>query len=245
MKTYFFGDRMPVASVRVRARFTTWLVLCCLLMFVGAAHAANCPPQHITVASGGTSATDLSGCAVFGLNGNARNPLHGTANGNNNGDGVLHYTNTGSDPSTTDNFAVIDGEDLSTIEVTVTIVQANPTVTTASLPDGAIAASYSQTLAANGGTAPLTWSLTGGSLPAGVTVSAAGVVSGTPTQAGAFSPTFTVTDSASRTNAKNLPFNIAAATPVSVRRPCPMAHQAWRTRKHWPAPRARHLTHTA
>lgn len=48
------------------------------------------------------------------------------------------------------------------------------------------------TLAANGGTAPYTWTATG--LPDGVTVGTDGVVSGTPTQTGTYTVTATVTD---------------------------------------------------
>src|SRR5208282_5080951 len=44
---------------------------------------------------------------------------------------------------------------------------------------------YSATLSASGGTAPYTWSLTSGSLPAGLTLSGtAGLISGMPSQTG-------------------------------------------------------------
>jgi hypothetical protein len=58
-----------------------------------------------------------------------------------------------------------------------------PAITTASLPDGKADRAYSATLAASG-TAPVTWTREGGSLPAGLTLSTAGVISGTPTAAG-------------------------------------------------------------
>jgi len=64
-----------------------------------------------------------------------------------------------------------------------------PTITTTSLPDGNVGTSYSQTLAATGDT-PITWSLDSGTLPAGLTLSADGVISGTPTTTG--TSTFTV-----------------------------------------------------
>jgi hypothetical protein len=69
------------------------------------------------------------------------------------------------------------------------------TITTSSLPDGVAGVMYSQTLAAGGGTTPYTWSITSGSLPAGLTLSSAGVVSGTPTAAGSSTFTVQVTDS--------------------------------------------------
>ena len=53
-----------------------------------------------------------------------------------------------------------------------------------------VGAVTSQTLVASGGTAPYSWSVTTGTLPAGLTLSSAGVLSGTPTMAG--TSTFTV-----------------------------------------------------
>ena len=71
------------------------------------------------------------------------------------------------------------------------------TVTTPSpLPDARIGQAYSQSLAATGGTAPYTWALATGALPAGLSLSSAGVVSGTPTARGTFAFSVAVTDSA-------------------------------------------------
>lgn len=69
-------------------------------------------------------------------------------------------------------------------------------VATGGLPDAVIGEAYSQGLAAADGTAPYQWRRTTGSLPAGLALSAAGVISGTPTgPAGASSFTVEVTDS--------------------------------------------------
>lgn len=63
-------------------------------------------------------------------------------------------------------------------------------VTTATLPDANIGQAYTApALTASGGTVT-SWALAGGALPAGVTLAANGVISGTPTQSGPF--TFTV-----------------------------------------------------
>jgi putative Ig domain-containing protein len=73
------------------------------------------------------------------------------------------------------------------------------TTKSASLPAGSIStgATYpSTTLVAANGTAPYTWSVTTGALPTGLTLSPAGVISGTPTATGTFNFTVTVTDSA-------------------------------------------------
>jgi PKD repeat protein len=69
------------------------------------------------------------------------------------------------------------------------------TIQTTSLPGGAVSTQYSQTLVVSNGTSPYTWSLTSGSLPAGLVLSAAGVISGTPTGAGTASFTVQATDS--------------------------------------------------
>ncbi len=58
------------------------------------------------------------------------------------------------------------------------------------LPNGAVATPYNQTISASGGVAPITFSLTSGSLPAGLSLSPAGVIAGTPAGGGTF--TFTV-----------------------------------------------------
>ncbi|MFN7562380.1 MAG: beta strand repeat-containing protein, partial [Prosthecobacter sp.] len=66
-----------------------------------------------------------------------------------------------------------------------TITPACPTITIspATLPNALISTAYSQTLTAAGGTSPYTWSITSGTLPAGLSLSTAGVISGTPTAA--------------------------------------------------------------
>ena len=71
-----------------------------------------------------------------------------------------------------------------------------PSITTTALPNGKVGTVYGpQSLAVAAGTAPYTWALTSGTLPAGLTF-AAGVISGTPTAAVNATPlTFKVTDS--------------------------------------------------
>jgi hypothetical protein len=64
-------------------------------------------------------------------------------------------------------------------------------ITTTSLPNGTVGVAYAATtLQASGGDGSYTWSVTGGALPAGLTLSSGGVLSGTPTASGPF--TFTV-----------------------------------------------------
>ena len=65
----------------------------------------------------------------------------------------------------------------------------SPIITTTSLPNGVIGATYNAQLEATG-TAPITWALASGVLPTGLTLSTEGVISGTPTTTG--TSTFTV-----------------------------------------------------
>lgn len=74
---------------------------------------------------------------------------------------------------------------------------ANPlSITTTSLQQGQTAVAYNASLTATGGTAPYMWTLKSGTLPAGLSLSTGGTISGTPTTAGAASITVQVSDSA-------------------------------------------------
>ena len=84
----------------------------------------------------------------------------------------------------------------STITVTLTVNCNVITVTPGMLPDGLAGAAYSQMFAAAGAVAPVTFAVTAGTLPGGLTLSPAGVLSGTPTTSGTFTFTVTATDAA-------------------------------------------------
>jgi hypothetical protein len=71
--------------------------------------------------------------------------------------------------------------------------------TTSPLTAGQTGYAYSQTLTATGGIPPFTWAVTSGALPATLTLSPAGVLSGTPTAVANYSFGATVTDSTSNT----------------------------------------------
>lgn len=82
------------------------------------------------------------------------------------------------------------------IPLSITINAAAPSfaISTASLPNGTIGTPYDQVLTATGGTSPLTWSVSAGSLPAGLSLNAAtGEISGIPTSSATTPPSFTLT----------------------------------------------------
>ena len=87
-------------------------------------------------------------------------------------------------------------------------IYATLTVTTSSLSNGTHNVAYNKSLAASGGNGSYTWSLSSGSLPPGLSLSAAGVISGTPTTAGNYSFTVQVTDGVGNSATKNLSLRI-------------------------------------
>jgi hypothetical protein len=87
------------------------------------------------------------------------------------------------------------------------------TVTTSTLANGAVGTAYFQQLMASGGVFPYTWSITSGALPQGLTLSATGRISGTPTASGQNFFTVQVTDSSSATASKALSISINAQSP--------------------------------
>jgi hypothetical protein len=75
------------------------------------------------------------------------------------------------------------------------------TLSPLTLPGGTVGVAYSQAITGSGGTAPYTFAVTTGTLPAGLTLTAAGVLAGTPTAAGASPVTIRATDGSSCTGA--------------------------------------------
>jgi hypothetical protein len=108
-----------------------------------------------------------------------------------------------------------------TATVTLSVAAAGSplAITTSSLPSGKSGTAYSNAVAASGGTAPYSWTITAGSLPAGVSLAgSAGLISGTPTVTGTSSFTATATDAGSPAQTKSVPLSIvvAAAAPAAL-----------------------------
>ena len=80
---------------------------------------------------------------------------------------------------------------------------------TPSLPKGTAGAAYSTQLVSSGGVGPYSYALSGGTLPAGLTLSSSGVISGTPSAGGTSSITVTVTDQNGQTSTRTYALTVA------------------------------------
>lgn len=106
------------------------------------------------------------------------------------------------------------------IKLSVTQVPGAMEITSSSLPNGMVGQPYAAPLAAMGGTAPYTWSIATGALPAGLAIDVAtGAITGTPSAAGLFTFRVRVVDSsadAKKAAEKVFTIDIAAAGAVQI-----------------------------
>jgi hypothetical protein len=80
------------------------------------------------------------------------------------------------------------------------------------LPNGTAGTPYNQPLTASGGLPPYSFSVTGGTFPDGLSLSPAGVISGTPTKTGTYSFTVTVNAGAGCVGIRN--YSLAVSCPT-------------------------------
>ncbi len=106
--------------------------------------------------------------------------------------------------------------------LSITVVQ-QLVVTNNSLPTGAVNSVYSATLQSTGGTSPVTWSISVGTLPAGLNLNAAtGAITGTPTTAGNSNFTVQATDSGSPQQIVTKALNITINPVLAITTTSPM-----------------------
>jgi hypothetical protein len=94
-------------------------------------------------------------------------------------------------------------------------VRAPLTISTTALPPATRTGSYTAHLAATGGTAQRTWGRTAGTLPAGLSLSGSGALTGRPRTTGSFPITVNVRDSVGRGASRS--FRIVVAAPPVIR----------------------------
>ncbi|MGA9750656.1 MAG: putative Ig domain-containing protein [Acidobacteriota bacterium] len=145
-------------------------------------------PYDQTISALGGSAPYAYAVSVGTLpNGLNLDPATGHLSGTPTANGAFDFTITATDSS---------GTCTGSTAYVLTIGTACPTImlSASSLPDGTVGVAYNQVMSATGGTAPYSFAVTSGSLPAGLTLSSAGVLSGTPTVSGTSIFTMTATD---------------------------------------------------
>ena len=135
--------------------------------------------------------------------------------------GSLSGTPTGTG---TFNFNVkVQDKDDQTAQTAMTLVVLPMTITTGSaLPSGTLGTTYSQTFAVSGGRSPYSWSIATGSLPAGLTLSGGGILSGTLTAAGSSNFTIRVTDNSSPALTAQKSFVLDVVGPLSITTASPL-----------------------
>jgi large repetitive protein len=159
-----------------------------------------CPSLSATVAWGGNVSIDAGSCnAGFGLGTVLTPPAHGSATvGAFGANQPIIYTHNGA-TGTTDTFTVNDGEAPPNNQIRVNITILPPTsaitISPSSLPALQAGTAFSQSFSSSGGSAPYSYSVFSGTLPPGISLSAGGVLSGTPSQRGAYSFTIRSLDS--------------------------------------------------
>jgi Putative Ig domain len=101
--------------------------------------------------------------------------------------------------------------------VTVTAATSTPTlsISTSTVPSGLRNTTYSASLSATGGKPPYRWTLVSGSLPGVALAATTGGLSGSPTQAGSFPFSVSVTDSASNSARQSYTLDVTNASTSS------------------------------
>nr|WP_307369069.1 putative Ig domain-containing protein [Brevundimonas sp. SORGH_AS_0993] len=160
-------------------------------------------------ATGGTSPYAYAvsaGALPAGLSLSSAGALSGTPTAS----GAFNFTVTATD-ATTGALAPYAGARAYTLFISAPTV----TISTAVLPAAKVSVAYGQTLTASGGVGPYRFGVTAGTLPAGVSLSSAGMLSGSPTQGGNFDFTVTAMDSSGGTG----PFSASRALTLTVDAP--------------------------
>jgi hypothetical protein len=159
--------------------------------------------SQTVVASGGSgpySYSVLSGSLPPGL---SLGSSSGQITGNPTSGGTYNVTIQASDPSPPNS-----GSRAYTLIIGTNSLTVNP----ASLPNGLQGTSYSQTVTASGGTGPYTFAVTSGALPAGLSLSSAGAITGTPSAGGSASFTIQATDTLGNIGSRPYSINIGTSS---------------------------------
>jgi hypothetical protein len=119
---------------------------------------------------------------------------------------LSHTGSLGGTPAASGDYAltatVTDALGATSSQSYTVTVDAQPNVATSELPDPVQTLPYDQQLAATNGSGSDTWQVTSGTLPAGLSLSSSGEITGTPTTPGGYNVTVQVTDALGGTATK-------------------------------------------
>ena len=135
-------------------------------------------------------------------------------------DGGVTGTPTDTDTTTVtvrveDQNALADTAQVS-IEVAATSPPSAPVIETSALVSGQVGEAYADTLSATGGLSPYTWSVLSGALPAGLSLTPDGGVTGTPTDTDTTTVTVRVEDQNALADTAQVSIEVAATSPPSA-----------------------------
>ncbi len=178
-----------------------------VLVFISGCGANSAPtPIAVTLSSGATQALDqgqsVTITATVANDSTSKGVTWSLASGpgaiaSQTTTAVTYNANGASGSAVITATSVTDITKTFTVTITVTAV---PAITTTTLPAGVEGTAYSQAIAKTGGAGAVTFSISAGTLPAGLTLSGAGTISGKPTGPnGTANFTVKVTDSSTMT----------------------------------------------
>lgn len=110
--------------------------------------------------------------------------------------------------------ATVMPDDVDGVTFLYPIAEVAPSIRTEALATGSAGSPYEATLDVYGGEAPLLWSLAGGALPTGVTLSPAGTISGAPAAKGVSTFAVSVEDARGRSATRELSLDVRGPKPV-------------------------------
>src|SRR6267154_2029735 len=201
-------NRQTESSCREGAMKKALLYSLFVLVFISGCGANSAPaPIAVTLSTGATQALDqgqsVAITATVANDSTAKGVTWSLASG---GQGtiasptttaVTYNAGSASGTAVITATSVTDTTKISTLTITVT---APPAITTTTLPPGTEGTAYSQAIAKTGGAGTVTFSISAGALPTGLTLSGAGTISGTPAGPnGTVNFTVKVTDSSTMT----------------------------------------------
>src|SRR6266403_390296 len=218
-------NRQSESSCREGAMKKALLYSLFVLVFISGCGANSAPaPIAVTLSTGATQALDqgqsVAITATVANDSTAKGVTWSLASGgqgtiaNQTTTAVTYNAGSASGTAVITATSVTDTTKISTLTITVT---APPAITTTTLPPGTEGTAYSQAIAKTGGAGTVTFSISAGALPTGLTLSGAGTISGTPAGPnGTVNFTVKVTDSSTMT-----PMTATQALSIVINLPAP------------------------